>query len=250
MKPYLNRGYWLFMDNYYNSVELSQKLVGLKIHVTGTLRTNRKGNPLEVTKKKLKAGQHIWARKNKVYVSKWVDKRPVLMITTLKHPKMTLLIDRHGKIRKKPEEVAIYNKYMSGIDRADQMISYYSSPRKSLRWYKKVFFHIFDLAVWNSFYTFKRYCKNNDKRYDFLSFRDTLIQSLIQLPSDMKPNMLATQRNKNDNRRKEPSGTLTSTTNNENRTDNGNWPEKIPLKVGSTKTKNYMKCKNVCQKEG
>lgn len=246
MRPYLFKGYWLFMDNYYNSVQLSQKLVELRTHTTGTLRSNRKGNPKEITNKKLQRGEHVWVRKNKVYVSKWADKRPVLMITTLKHPKLILAPNRHGQIREKPEDVVIYNKFMSGIDRSDQMVSYYSSPRKSLRWYKKVFFHLIDLIVWNSFYIYKKYCKNNDKRYNFLTFRDSLIRSLIQWSPNIKPNLLLAQRNKHDNRLGERSVTLPSN-NDENTTGYGHWPEKIPVKEGSKKTTNYMKCK-MCAK--
>nr|CAH7734256.1 unnamed protein product [Callosobruchus chinensis] len=54
MKPFLHKGHELYMDNYYNSVRLSQKLLSFKTHTTGTLRANRRGNPKNVTKRKLK----------------------------------------------------------------------------------------------------------------------------------------------------------------------------------------------------
>lgn len=99
MHPYLLRGHQLFMDNFYNSVELSQKMLDLKTHCTGTLRTNRKGNPKYLVTKNMKKGDHVWARKNNVYVSKWKDKRPVLMITTKKHPTIMEVRNRFGKTR-------------------------------------------------------------------------------------------------------------------------------------------------------
>ena len=37
-----------------------------------------------------------------------------------------------------------YNSSMSGIDRSDQMLSYHSSLRKTLRWYKKAGVHILE----------------------------------------------------------------------------------------------------------
>jgi len=49
MNNYLNKGFSLYMDNYYNSVTLSNTLLDLKTHTTGTLRKNRKGNPKVVT---------------------------------------------------------------------------------------------------------------------------------------------------------------------------------------------------------
>lgn len=59
MDPYLNKGHHLYMDNYYNCVSLSEELLKLKMHSTGTLRKDRVGNLLEVIKAKLKKGEHI-----------------------------------------------------------------------------------------------------------------------------------------------------------------------------------------------
>jgi len=82
MDPYLDMGHCLFMDNYYNSFNLSKKLLDRQTHTTGTLRNNRKGNPKQITQKKIKKGEHVWKQKQSVYVSKWKDKRDVLSITT------------------------------------------------------------------------------------------------------------------------------------------------------------------------
>lgn len=154
MGPYLNKGHELYMDNYYNSVSLSNTLLMCNTHTTGTLRKDRKENPNELFKKLLAKGEHIWQRKRKVYVSAWKDKRPVYMITTNHHPHLVVSRNRYGKQQIKPIEVVDYNKYMSGIDRADQMLAYYSTPKRTLRWYKKVFFHIFDMIVSNAFYLY------------------------------------------------------------------------------------------------
>ncbi|CAG4988465.1 unnamed protein product [Parnassius apollo] len=133
MRPYLLKGHNYFMDNYYNSVTLSEKLLDLKIHTNGTLRKTRKDNPKEIVQKKLQKGQHVWARKGKVYVSAWKDKRDVYMATTMDHPALIEVTNRFGKKKTKPIEVNRYNKSMSGVDRLDQMISYYSSPRKNYK---------------------------------------------------------------------------------------------------------------------
>lgn len=52
MEPYLDKGRCLFIDNWYTSIDLAEKLLDRKTHVVGTLRANRKINPAEVTKKK------------------------------------------------------------------------------------------------------------------------------------------------------------------------------------------------------
>jgi len=43
-----------------------------------------------------------------------------------------------------------YNKYKTDVDRSDQMLSYYSFERKTIKWWKKLFFHLFDLAIVNA----------------------------------------------------------------------------------------------------
>ena len=41
MSPYLGLGYQMYMENYYNSVKLSQNLYDQKITTCGILRVNR-----------------------------------------------------------------------------------------------------------------------------------------------------------------------------------------------------------------
>ena len=36
--------------------------------------------------------------------------------------------------------VTDYNKYMLGVDKFDQLVSYYSFLHKSIKWWRKVFF--------------------------------------------------------------------------------------------------------------
>ncbi len=38
---------------------------------------------------------------------------------------------------------------ISGVDRRDQMVSYCWTPRKTIDWYLKVFFHFLYLSLWN-----------------------------------------------------------------------------------------------------
>lgn len=51
------KGRALYMDNFYNSVSLSRKLLQKKTYVMGTLRSNRKHNPNDVIAQKLKKGE-------------------------------------------------------------------------------------------------------------------------------------------------------------------------------------------------
>lgn len=186
MKNYLQKGHSLYIDNFYSSTDLGEYLLNNGTNVCGTLRSNRKRNPLFVVRKKLKPGEICWRRNRKnVIVLKWKDKRDVLMISTKHNASIVKSISNRGKESVKPEIVHDYNKNMSGIDRADQMTSYYACPRRSVRWYMKVFFHLVDIALWNSCWLFNK--KNPDKKLTFLSFREEVILSyLAQIPVDRR----------------------------------------------------------------
>jgi len=53
--------------------------------------------------------------------------------------------------REKPKSVLTYNKTMGAVDEMDKTIKQYSRLRKTYKWYKKAFFFLVDVAVYNSF---------------------------------------------------------------------------------------------------
>jgi hypothetical protein len=117
------KGRSLFMDNYYNSVHLSELLLEKKTFVTGTLRSNRKNNPKDVIDKKLKKGESIYRyTKEGICVLKWKDKRDVLMISSEYSHSMCDVSSR-TKVKQKSIILKIYNENMTEIDRQDQMAS-------------------------------------------------------------------------------------------------------------------------------
>jgi|UniRef100_A0A2S2R0L1 hypothetical protein len=83
----------------------------------------------------------------------------------------------------KPKHIVEYNRNMSGIDRSDQMISYYSSPKKTIRWYKKVIFHLLDISMWNAYYLYKKKLHNVNHRY--FDFHSSVITKLLHLPDNI-----------------------------------------------------------------
>lgn len=249
MSPNLRKGHELYMDNYYKSVKLSEKLLDCSTHATRTLRSNRKGNPKEVIKAKLKKGGHIWRRRGKVYVSKWKDKRDVLIITIRNHPNIVTIKNKFGKEAMKPQEVADYNERMSGIDRCDQMISTYSIPRKTIRWYQKVILYLINISIWNAFYLYRKFIKGDSRNYRFIQFRDELVRLLAQIPSTFQVKDLPII-HKNNNRLNHPTTVTNSEPNRPTSTTNsgptvGHWPEKIPGQPSekSKKKSIFLKCR-------
>ena len=140
-EPYLNAGRTVCTDNYYTSIPLARKLLQSETHLIGTLRANRKYLPSDVTQARLKPGE-VQAAENDdgIVVIKWKHKRDVLILST-KHDDTT--VDSGKKSRKKepiikPKAVIEYNQTKQGTDLSDQMSSYHSLLRKSVRWFHKL----------------------------------------------------------------------------------------------------------------
>jgi len=167
----------LYMDNYYNSVKLAHTLLVKGTYCTGTLRANRKGNPKEITSKKLKVGESVGKYTEEgVCVMKWRDRREVLAISSEHTNDLVEVTNRRGEQKLKPMAITMYNKYMSGIDRQDQMLSYYPCERKTIRWYKKIGIHFFQLLLLNSYYIYVE----NVKKCSLYDFRLSVITELAK----------------------------------------------------------------------
>lgn len=51
----------------------------------------------------------------------------------------------------KPDWVLDYNKNMRMVDKYDMQLAKVECVRKSIKWYKKLFFHLMDMAILNSY---------------------------------------------------------------------------------------------------
>ncbi|KAJ8968382.1 hypothetical protein NQ314_002332 [Rhamnusium bicolor] len=180
MGDYLNQGRTLVQDNFYNNIELTKTLLSKKTHVVGTLRKRVKYVPKEIlTEKGMKKGDIKGKEKERIVVANWKDKRAVRFITT----RYTInTVDSGKKNRKsetvfKPEAIVFYNKYKMGIDISDQVSSYHSVLRRTLRWYHKVAFeYLFGTAVVNARHL---YNASNNTRIKIGDFRQKLLTGLL-----------------------------------------------------------------------
>ena len=48
-----------------------------------------------------------------------------------------------------------YNTYMLGVDKLNQMMSYYSFLHKTVKWWRNVFFWILEVATVNAYIIYK-----------------------------------------------------------------------------------------------
>ena len=199
-----DKGHDLYTDRFYTSVELADELTKMGFSITGTIQKNRKFLPTKIKKlSKMSKGSVITFRKKEKMLLAWMDERIVFMLSTKYSNNMVDIQTRlvvllmfvyvvitfysRGKSRvvKKPEVVAEYNQFMLGVDKIDQMMSYYSFVRKSIKWWRKVFFWLLDMSVVNSFIIYRHTLSDGNQsktqvREAHLDFRRSIINELVK----------------------------------------------------------------------
>ena len=81
--PFYNQGYNLYVHHFYSSPLLATELSKVGIMVTGTVHSNRRRMPKEVTiRQKDPHGTAGAARSGDILALSWIDKRKVLMLST------------------------------------------------------------------------------------------------------------------------------------------------------------------------
>jgi hypothetical protein len=173
----LDVGHSVYMDNYYNSIGLSEYLMRRNTHSTGTLRVNRKGIPTSIKSKKLKTNEKITKYNvNGISITKWKDRREILIISSEHSGEWQNHTTRRNQVTTKPAAVLEYNKYMGGVDHHDQMMSYYNCEHKTIRWYKKLGIHFLQIMLVNSHNLYNRY---GEKPLPLADYRTVIIRHLL-----------------------------------------------------------------------
>jgi hypothetical protein len=165
MRPYLHKGHQLYVDNYYSSPSLFMDLYRVGTGSTGTAR-NRKGMPAKIKNTVLKnKGDSVVMHNGPLMAMKLRDRKDVKILSTTHSSSVipTGKRDRQGNMVTRTEAIHEYNKYMGAVDRSDQMVGYGSFRRRSLKWWKKVFFHVFSVALLNSWILYREWCSQNQQ---------------------------------------------------------------------------------------
>lgn len=150
MKDYLGKGHNLYVDNWYTSPTLVSTLHLNQTNSCGTIKKNRKYVPN--VPNKLQKGEISFRSTETLLCIQWQDKREVWMLTSLHSADIvqTVKLDQNYRL-KKPSCILDYNHSMGAVDKTDMVSSTIKCIRKSYKWYKKFFFHLLDVSIWNSY---------------------------------------------------------------------------------------------------
>uniref|UniRef100_A0A2S2QP15 PiggyBac transposable element-derived protein 2 n=1 Tax=Sipha flava TaxID=143950 RepID=A0A2S2QP15_9HEMI len=76
-----------------------------------------------------------------------------------------------------------YNRHMGGVDLLDSHIGRYKIKIKSRKWYMRIFYHLLDMTVVNSWILYKRVCKAKDiaPKFTLAGWRKDLAYTLCKI---------------------------------------------------------------------
>ena len=172
-----------FFDNYFSSVPLMEILQGQQLLACGTIRSNRRDFPPLANDKSLKRGDFDFrSTPSGIAAYKWMDSKAVHLITNY-HGIEINTVQRKEKDGTKvvvtcPQVVKDYNDYMGGVDKHDMLRQMYGVNRKSKKWWHRIFFGLFDMAIVNAYVIYK---EANAESAPMLGFRRELAQGLLTL---------------------------------------------------------------------
>ncbi len=198
-------------DREYTSVALAVRLREMGFSSIGTVQTNRLGFPKELkypfkTIPKRMSTQRGLCRLRRsthfpdLFACSWLDNKPLYFLSCGVSTQKTSM-NRKEKSGSStdvpcPEFVACYNKYMNGVDAHDQLRLQRYSVQRSLRfkkYYKTLFFGLFDMALVNAYIVHCEYCKSTSTQHmSHAKFRLLLHEQLIKM-SRMEFDLPSTQ---------------------------------------------------------
>jgi len=118
----------------------------------------------------------------------WLDSKVVTTMSTNCQPKEMGTVKRRQRDGSRidvacPSAVVLYNRYMGGVDRNDQMRQYYHVRSRGRKYYRYIFWFLFETCVANSFILYRHFCTSHQpqtrKLKTYLDFRLQLYKELV-----------------------------------------------------------------------
>jgi hypothetical protein len=152
MKPFLHQGHNLYIDNLYISPSLAHHLISMGTNVCGKVKESYKGLPR--FRKVLQKGETESKHTGTVMALRWKGRWDVCMLTTFHNSEMKATRARHHKSNAPTMKpvclVEYHNNTSTAAEHTDIRLSSLQCVRRSVKWYKKTFFHLMNLCLINA----------------------------------------------------------------------------------------------------
>ena len=184
VKPYYCNNHLVVTDGLFSSPEEFHKFLRKKTYCLGVVRLNRIGFPRSIVHEvsNLQRFQSVFREQRQLVVHLYIDKKPLYVMSTFHTATAKTTVARHRfsegivhpSIRTAVED---YNKHRCGVDRIDQMETYYRLGRQTKRWWLRLAWWLIDMAINNSW---RLYQLKKNSKIRSSEFRTNLMQQLSE----------------------------------------------------------------------
>ena len=183
--PIKGKHHQLYFDNYFSTIRLFTKLLQQDTYACGTIRTNRKNFPSEISEetKHLQRGESRFQQCGNIVATAWKDNKVVNVVSMLSNATDSTSVNRRQKDGTRieitcPRCIALYNQFMGGVDHGDQLRGSYHVRLKCMKNYKYIFCFLLDTAITNA-YILSSFDVKTELPMDHKRFRMRLAEQLI-----------------------------------------------------------------------
>ena len=170
--PYYGKNHHIYFDRFFTSFHLSDELLKNGTYSCGTVMLNRKGLPSAAKITKMARGETRFYQKDSILLTTWKDKRQVNILSTNANANIE-------ETSNKPDSVSLYNQFMGGVDKNNQLCTYYRVGRGSHKWWRYIFWFGFNLAMTNAWILWKESAHDQHlQNLDHLKFCTMLAEEL------------------------------------------------------------------------
>jgi len=171
----------LFFDSLFSSSKLFQELIHKNFFFTGSLSKGRSGFPNKPKNNEIGNHESLFSQCGSMTHVFWKNKKKILSLCSNYYDNTTVEVNSKRGIEyfQKPEMIYKYNLFSRGVDRHNQLCSYYLSNRRSIKWYRKIFFYVIEASLVNSYIFYKT---KNIQKTDLMNFQLSVIQGLTKVP--------------------------------------------------------------------
>lgn len=169
-----HKNHILYLDHWHTSPSLFESLYQQGFGAVGVVRPDQNGMPCF---ERVKKGATVSAHTQNIIAIKWQE---VHMLSTV-HEDVMVNTGRHdqvtGEAVKKPKVVVDYRKKRRVVDYSDSLVTSTACVQTCKKWYKKFFFHLVDIVIFNSYHLYLAVTSN---KLSLPDFRRNVIQQLFE----------------------------------------------------------------------
>jgi len=196
----------IFMDSHFTNFPLLEHLHKMDYYFTCSISKNKKGLPNKEENINLESNKIKAYRSGDFLLVKFKNKKLFFAVTNyyahrtfqitekcrseekqqeesekIKYRNENQIEDKNRKQIRKPECIINYNLLARGVDKNNQLASFYFSNTRSVKWYKKIFLYAVEVCLINSYILFKKYNNSKISVFDFKlriieAMRDSIIE--------------------------------------------------------------------------